>query len=117
MSRLCLDCGTPVKGRSDKKFCDDFCRTNYNNKAKSEDNSFVNQINAILRKNRRIIQKLNPEGKVKVQKEALLKEGFNFGYYTHIYETLKGNTYHFCYEYGYLKLDKEEFLLVKKEDS
>ena len=27
--KLCLTCNKPVKGRTDKKFCDDYCRNNY----------------------------------------------------------------------------------------
>ena len=30
--RKCLECGTVLKGRSDKKFCSDYCRNTYNNK-------------------------------------------------------------------------------------
>ena len=116
MERLCLDCGSPVKGRSDKKFCDDQCRNNYNNKLKIEDSSIVKQINAVLKKNRAILQKLNPEGKLKVNREKLLRLGFNFTYFTHIYETYKGATYFFCYEYGYLKLENDEVLLVKRKE-
>ncbi|WP_170122572.1 hypothetical protein [Mucilaginibacter oryzae] len=29
--RVCLDCGTPLQGRADKKFCNDLGRNNYNN--------------------------------------------------------------------------------------
>ena len=115
MERLCLDCNTPVKGRADKKFCDDQCRNNYNNKLKIEDSSVVKQINSVLKKNRSILQKLNPEGKLKISKEKLLRHGFNFTYFTHIYETYKGSVYFFCYEYGYLKLENEEVLLVKRK--
>ncbi|RYF12576.1 MAG: DUF2116 family Zn-ribbon domain-containing protein, partial [Flavobacteriales bacterium] len=41
MNRFCLDCNTEIKGRADKKFCDDQCRNNYNNRRKSEDGEFV----------------------------------------------------------------------------
>ena len=116
MQRVCLDCGVPVKGRSDKNFCDDSCRNNYNNRLKAENMTFVRHVNVILKRNRSVLQKLNPEGKVKLTRDKLLKEGFNFSYHTHVYETFKGNIYHFCYEYGYLKLDKDEFLIVKRVD-
>ena len=116
MERLCLDCNAVIKGRADKKFCDDQCRNNYNNRLKFEDSSIVKQVNAVLRKNRSILQKLNPEGKVKLSRERLAKHGFNFTYFTHVYETYKGATYHFCYEYGYLKLENDELLLVKRDE-
>ncbi len=31
----CQQCGKPVKGRIDKRFCDDFCRNAYNNNLKT----------------------------------------------------------------------------------
>ena len=116
MNKLCLDCGNPIKGRSDKKFCDDQCRNNYNNKLKIEDSSVVKQINSILKKNRMILQKLNPDGKLKINRDKLVRLGFNFSYFTHIYETYKGAVYYFCYEYGYLKLENDEVLLVKRNE-
>ncbi|RZK02637.1 MAG: hypothetical protein EOO43_23320 [Flavobacterium sp.] len=117
MEKLCLDCGQIIKGRSDKKFCDDQCRNNYNNKLKMEDSSVVKQINGILKKNRAILQKLNPDGKLKINKDKLVRLGFNFSYFTHVYETYKGAVYFFCYEYGYLKLENDDLLLVKRNDS
>ena len=39
--KTCLECGEPILGRSDKKFCSDLCRNAYNNKANSDSNNFV----------------------------------------------------------------------------
>ncbi len=117
MERTCLDCGNPIKGRIDKKFCDDQCRSNYNNKLKPETPPAIKKINAILKNNRDILEKLNPEAKTKISKARLLKTGFDLQYHTHQLQTQKGNTYNFCYEYGYLALDDETFLLVKREEN
>ena len=116
MERLCLDCNTQLKGRTDKKFCDDQCRSNYNNRVKAEDFSFMNTVNKVLKKNRAILKAKNPDGKIKVQRDFLVRKGFDFNYHTHIYATQKGTTYFFCYEYGYLPLENEAFLLVKREE-
>lgn len=116
MERLCLDCNQPVKGRSDKKFCDDQCRSNYNNRLKSVDSTYFKQVNTILKKNRQILEKLNTEGKTKTTKAKLLKAGFNFDFYTNHYRTQKGNTYYFCYEQGYISITDEDYLLVKREE-
>ena len=117
MERFCLDCSELIKGRADKKFCDDQCRSNFNNRLKVEKNDYVKEVNSILSKNRSILQKLNPDGKTKITREKLLGKGFSFAYFTHIYQTQKGNIYHFCYEYGYLKLESDDFLLVKREEN
>jgi len=117
MERLCLDCGTPVKGRADKKFCDDLCPNNYNNHLKTEDAWIVKEVNQILKRNRKVLIKLNPEGKTKrINKSKLLTEGFNLDYFTSVYHTQNGKTYNFCYEYGFLRLADDEFLLVKREE-
>ena len=117
MERVCLDCGKILKGRSDKKFCDDQCRTSYNNKIKTTVAGSLKTINQILKLNRSILEKLCVDGKAKVSKVKLVQHGFNFGYFTHLYETQKGQTYKFCYEFGYLALEQDWFLLVKRDEN
>jgi len=114
--KKCLTCGDAVKGRSDKKFCCDDCRTQYNNEINRDANLFVSKINRILKKNRRILAEMNPSGKSKTSREKLLTSGFNFNYFTNEYKTKGGNVYHFCYEHGYIKLDKGMYALVIRKE-
>src|SRR5258705_3717205 len=92
--KLCLNCNKPLKGRNDKKFCDDFCRNNYNNQLKSIINNQVRDINSTLAKNRRILKGLLPETKetVTANKDKLQKLGFHFKYITHTLVTKTGKT-------------------------
>lgn len=115
MQKHCLDCGEPIIGRADKKFCNDQCRNNYNNRLNSDSSALVRNINNSLRKNRRILSELNPTGKVTVHRDKLVNSGFNFNYFTHIYTTQKGSSYRFVYEYGYLPLDHDMFMLVIRD--
>jgi len=48
--RYCLECGEPLIGRSDKKFCDDQCRNAYNNKLNRDHINLYRNINNKLRK-------------------------------------------------------------------
>jgi hypothetical protein len=116
--RFCLTCGEPIKGRADKKFCDDQCRTQYNNKLSADVNNYVRNINNALKRNRRILSELipEPEGKIKLHSKKLIGKGYNFEYHTHTYTTKTGNTYFFCYEYGYLPLDDGFYMLVKRDE-
>ena len=117
-TRPCLTCGKPVKGRIDKKFCDDYCRNVYNNKSKLEESAFVKSTIAILKSNRKILAGLlGNEGMVKQTKNKLVREGFQFEYHTHQYANQKGNIYYFCFEYGYLALEGDWYLIVKRKEN
>ena len=87
--KICMSCGKTVKGRSDKKFCDDYCRAAYNNDLKSAANNFIRNVNNALGKNRRILESLLPEGEptAKTNKDKLIEKGFQFKYHTHLYHT------------------------------
>lgn len=114
--RTCLECGTPIRGRIDKKFCNDSCRNTYNNKSKREGEFYERKVNSILRKNKRILAKLTPKEKSKTTKEELLFNGFNFYYFTNVYKTKQGKIYYFVYDFGYLELDNDEYALVRKKE-
>lgn len=116
--KTCLSCGKAVKGRSDKKFCDDYCRAAYNNDLKSASNNLIRNVNNALGKNRRILENLLPQGEptAKTNRDKLIEKGFQFKYHTHLYQTKNGNTYFYCYEYGYLPLENNWYLIVKREE-
>ena len=114
--RQCLECGDAIYGRVDKKFCSDQCRNTHNNKLNSDSNNYVRNVHNVLRKNRRILEELNPNGKGKSTKTKLVAKGFDFTYHTSTYTTKAGATYYFCYEFGYLPLENDYFALVKKKE-
>lgn len=116
--KTCLTCNKVLKGRTDKKFCDDYCRNNYNNLAKAGTSNMVRNINNVLRKNRNILEVLLPEKEemAKANRDKLLQQGFSFKYHTHTYTNKKGDIYYFCYEYGYLPLEKDWFLVVRRRE-
>ena len=114
--RTCLECGVKLNGRKDQKFCSDYCRNTHNNRLNEDATKLMQRINRILRKNRRILESLNPQGKKTVDAITLAEEGFNFHYYTNIYTTQKGTVYYFCYEQGYAKLENDQYFLVQKQD-
>jgi len=115
MEKQCQECGTGLKGRADKKFCDDACRNLFNNKKNSDTTAYMKKVNNILRKNRLALLKLNPEGKAKASKKQLTNLGFNFDYYTSTFTNKEGKTYFFCYDHGYLPIENEYYFLVVKK--
>ena len=115
--KVCLECGEKLVGRADKKFCSDQCRISYNNKLNSDETNYVRNVNNALRKNRRILTELNTTQKtVSVSREKLLEKGFDFKYLTSTFTTKGGKLYKYCYEQGYLEMDKGYYLLVVKKE-
>ena len=114
--RECQECKMKLSGRKDQKFCSDYCRNTYNNRLNEDSTKYIRRINNILRKNRRILATLNPQGKITIDGITLAEEGFNFHYYTNVYTTKTGSQYIFCYDQGYIKTDNDRFMLVHKQD-
>ena len=112
----CEECGTVIIGRIDKRFCSDQCRNTFNNRQNSDITNYIRNINNALRKNRRILMGLNPEGKIRLSRDKLLSKGFDFSCYTSTYTTKDGSQYFYCYEQGYLPIEKDYYLLVVKKE-
>ena len=113
--KFCLECGEPIKGRSDKKFCSDYCRNTYNNKINKESKNLIRNTNNRLRKNYKILTELNHTGKTTVSRNKMSQLNFDFQLFTSIYTTKTGNVYHYVYDQGYLFLEKDRVLLIKRE--
>jgi len=113
--KTCLHCGTSIIGRSDKRYCNDQCRATHNNNTRSKEEVLIKNVNKVLRKNRRILKTLNPKGMSIIQKEVLLEMGYNFTYFTSVYNTQEGNQYAFCYDMGILLLDDSKVRIVEHQ--
>lgn len=113
--KKCLECSTPIIGRIDKKFCSDYCRNSYNNKVNTESKNLIRNTNNRLKKNYKILSELNISGKTKVTRSKLNNYNYDFNYFTSIYTTKTGNIYHYVYDQGYLALENDYFLLIKRE--
>ena len=113
--KKCLECGTVIIGRVDKKFCSDYCRNTYNNKVNVESKKLIRNTNNRLKKNYKILTELNVSGKTKITRSRLNNQNFDFNYFTSIYTTKTGNVYHYVYDQGYLALENEYFLLIKRD--
>lgn len=113
--RKCLTCGKPVKGRSDKKFCDDYCRNAFNNRSHGSNSGIIHQINMALKRNRQILNLVLPaeQETVKIPEARLVAMGFDFRWTTHQFTNSKGQLYYFCYDHGYLPIENYMYLIVR----
>jgi predicted nucleic acid-binding Zn ribbon protein len=116
-AKQCPQCGIQIKvGRTDKRFCSDDCRSQYHNNFNKGRSSYVRRVNRMLGKNRQILHRLAPNGKSKIRRAELLSHGFHFDWHTHIYETRSKKKYYFCYEYGWLEIENDFIIIVRRED-
>ena len=114
--KTCAECGEKIVGRADKKFCSDGCRNAFNYQRNRPSSNYVRNVTNILKRNRKILEELNPTGKRKLPKDKLSEKGFNFTYHTQIHTTRKGGNYTFCFEQGYLELEDGWLLLVRRDE-
>ena len=112
----CSECNEILRGRTDKKFCSDSCRSMFHNRLKSQQSGVQKMIESRLRKNRKILMGLynNMTSDLKLVPLKYVENlGFTFNFYTHIeHDTQKQMI--FCFEYGYQKIDNQKVKLVKQ---
>jgi predicted nucleic acid-binding Zn ribbon protein len=114
--RVCQECGDALTGRRDQKFCSDHCRNYHNNRKNEDASAHMRRVNNILRKNRRILMEFIQKGIQTVNGMNLIDEGFNFHYFTNTYRNRHGVDYFFCYDHGYIRMENDEYVLVKKSE-
>lgn len=116
MEKKCPECGEKILGREDKKFCSDYCRNSFHNKINKDSKNLIRTINNRLRKNHRILESFPlKENKTTTTKFKLSDKGFDFEIFTSIYTTKKGTIYYFVYDLGYLPLENDLYMIVKRE--
>lgn len=114
--KKCLLCEKPFRGRTDKKFCDDYCRNSYNNSRKMINCTEVRLVNNALAKNRKILECLSNELStkyLKIKKEHLLDLGYMFKYQTQMKNYKNGLNIQFCYDYYYFDLNQVWMVVAK----
>ena len=104
--RSCACCGDRIRGRSDKRFCDDVCRNRWHNQHRRVPalTGGARNIQRRLVKNRGILVSLLGERvRCLVWEEDLVRAGFYFEYFSHRFR-VRGVLMIFCLDMGYRKL-------------
>jgi hypothetical protein len=112
----CTECESILRGRIDKKFCSDACRTLYHNRKNSQFSDALRLIDKRLKANRKILMRLYhaiPSDAKMVPVKHVENLGFTFNFYTHI-DMDSDKEIIFCYEYGYQKVDDKKVQLLKQ---
>ena len=119
--KRCKQCNKIInteKGRSDRLYCDEICKNRYHNALNKEDSEEFKRVQKILRRNRKVLKKMYARNdRDTLKKERLLKEGFEFDYYTHTkISKIKSNLFIFCFEYGYRPAGDDKIKVVRAFD-
>ena len=111
----CLTCNNTLQGRTDKKFCDDYCRSAYNNKKYIAERGVIRQVNHLLLRNRRILETFlkGQHSSVTVMRKTLSAKGFQFDFFTHTYHAADGKTFFCCYDHAYSELFNEDLVITR----
>lgn len=117
MERFCLDCNTQLRGRSDKKYCNDICRSHFNNQLHLTDQFVINRINVILKKNRNILKFFLNKGIKRTTRDTLLYKGFDFNYYTQSSVEKRQELTCYCYDFGYFERNSKINIVTKTDQN
>ena len=100
--QFCLHCNHNIRGRTDKKFCNDNCRNAYHNKNNHTENILIRHIKAILVRNRKILSEtIGDKSVCTVNRSLLISKGFQFEFMTQMHSNKQGSFTYFCYDYRY----------------
>jgi len=111
----CRFCGEQMKGRSDKRFCNNACRVTFHNVRNESKRNMIKAVNKVLLKNYQILKLYWDVGERDVSRYVLVQSGFNFNYFTSIQKLDSGASYCFCYDIGFSSLDGTVVRILKKE--
>lgn len=114
--RNCLACNRNLEGRTDKKFCDPYCKSAWHyTKSRGDSAGFYAKVDRQLKTNRKILKLFNKAGKATARAQVLIDRGFDPNFFTHFWKNQQGDVYLFVYEFGFLtriENGKKKFILI-----
>lgn len=113
MIQFCVQCEQELRGRIDKRFCSDSCRTQYHNEANRTRNQRYNRVHRGLKKNYTILKTFAKTGKSKLQLRELILLGFETTKVTGVKFAKSGKITFELYDLNYRISDKNQLEFVK----
>ncbi len=124
--KTCIECDEVIRGRTDKRFCSDSCRSAFHNRDKFQLPATYRLIDHRLKRNRKILEKCykmlestSPTHGIFELMDPILDKknvktlGFAFDYYTHK-DWVDAKEFTFCYEYGYRFTENNAIVLIRR---
>jgi predicted nucleic acid-binding Zn ribbon protein len=110
----CLECGTAISGRRDKRFCSLRCKNKYNNRTQMIKRQMRARTIAALTGNYAVLEALLNAGKTGAGLDELSELGFDPAYVTcHRRSTFRHDEYA-CFDIWYYRTDSRIFNVRRK---
>lgn len=110
----CLECGTDIRGRRDKRFCSLRCKNAYNNRTQMAKRQLRARTISALTGNYAVLEALLKEGKTAARIEELSELGFDPAYVTgHRRGHFRHDEYA-CFDIWYFRTDTRIFNVRRK---
>ena len=104
----CLQCGSVIYGRSDKKFCDSRCKNAYHNHEAEAQRKYRKHVLAALESNYGLLEDLLKVGQTSIPAEKAAALGFKAKYVTWHRRRCRADEFG-CYDIKYNKSDSRIF--------
>lgn len=114
--RFCLNCGLPVYGRADKKYCDDHCRNDFHNNKAVHNARLTRLTHRKLRRNYEILSGVIQAGVSEVPKDELLVYGFQINSVTESELREDGTMLYGIYDIHYFEKANRLIEVYRKSD-
>ncbi len=118
--KTCLHCQDSFRGRSDKKFCGDYCRNTYNNHQKAHLLTHKKTVLQRLQRNYEVLARYFPDetsSPIRIKKQKLINEGFNWIYCTETRRSLNRIQVFGCFEFKYFLLNDQHVIIMRDNDA
>lgn len=112
MGRFCQHCAEKLYGRSDQKFCSDFCRNQFHNQHKRKENALFREVNRILKHNRNLLYSFGEIGIKEISLLELKRQGFEPSYFTSCQKEATGRFRYWCYDMIY-SIEGDQNLVIE----
>ena len=103
--RVCLNCGKPISGRADKRFCCSRCKNEWNNSLNGPARHRRNRVLGILDKNYQVLKMVLESGERAPELTSLADAGFRSEYVTEFRRIRRGRDEYRCFDISYNKTE------------
>lgn len=109
----CLECGSPMNGRKDKKFCSDACRSRFHNRIHNGSRSIIRRTLSAMDRNHGILDRMLALGCQSADMDNLISAGFRPEYITGLRKSRAGHMECRCFDIKYCITERKIFNISK----